>query len=223
MIDKAVALLDAVSTAPRSLAGLVSATGLPRPTAHRLALALEHHQLLTRDSEGRFFIGARPMAWSAEIDGLRTRSHEVVISLRDATGVSAQVYRRVGDQRLCLAAAEPAAGLRDSVPVGSLITMHAGSAAQILVAWLPEVERETFLQRAAYSAADLQQVRERGWAQSVAQREVGVASLSAPVRNALGEVTAAVSLSGPVERLAEATAERIRALTEAAARLQPSE
>ncbi len=55
--------------------------------------------------------------------------------------MSAQVYRRSGDRRLCIAAAEPAAGLRDTVPVGSLLTLRAGSAAQVLVAWLPAEER----------------------------------------------------------------------------------
>jgi DNA-binding IclR family transcriptional regulator len=35
----------------------------------------------------------------------------------------------------------------------------------------------------------------------VAEREPGVASLSAPVRDATGAVLGAVSISGPVERL----------------------
>jgi DNA-binding IclR family transcriptional regulator len=44
-------------------------------------------------------------------------------------------------------------------------------------------------------------VRRRGWAQSVAERESGVASVSAPVRDGTGQVVAAVSVSGPVERI----------------------
>jgi DNA-binding IclR family transcriptional regulator len=44
-------------------------------------------------------------------------------------------------------------------------------------------------------------VRRRGWAQSVAEREPGVASVSAPVRSSSGRVVAAVSVSGPIERL----------------------
>ncbi|MFN8200042.1 MAG: IclR family transcriptional regulator C-terminal domain-containing protein [Nakamurella multipartita] len=47
----------------------------------------------------------------------------------------------------------------------------------------------------------LDQVRRRGWAQSVAEREAGVASASAPVRSPAGEVIAAVSVSGPVDRM----------------------
>ena len=44
-------------------------------------------------------------------------------------------------------------------------------------------------------------VRRRGWAQSVAERETGVASVSAPVRDGTGQVVAAVSVSGPVDRI----------------------
>ena len=44
-------------------------------------------------------------------------------------------------------------------------------------------------------------VRRRGWAQSAAEREPGVASVSAPVRSPSGKVIAAVSVSGPIERL----------------------
>jgi DNA-binding IclR family transcriptional regulator len=47
----------------------------------------------------------------------------------------------------------------------------------------------------------LAEVRRRGWAQSVAEREPGVASVSAPVRDTGGAVIAAVSVSGPIDRM----------------------
>ena len=49
----------------------------------------------------------------------------------------------------------------------------------------------------------LAEVRRRGWAQSAAEREPGVASVSAPVRDAKGVVIAAVSVSGPIDRAFE--------------------
>lgn len=219
VIDKSVALLEAASRAPASLSDLVATTGIPRPTAHRIAVALEHHGLLARDDEGRFVVGARLIRWGGESDPLLPLAQPIVSDLRDATGVSAQVYRRAGDQRICLAAAEPAAGLRDTVPVGSLLTLKAGSAAQVLVAWLPAHERTGLLADAAFDEADLARVRRRGWAHSLAQREPGVASLSAPVRGPADVVVAAVSLSGPIDRLAHATKAHVAALLDAAARL----
>lgn len=216
VVDKTVALLEAASDGPASLADLVQRTGIARPTAHRLAVALEHHGLLERDDDGRFGLGIRLLQWGGEVDALLQPAQQAVIDLRDATGVSAQVYRPQADGRLCIAAAEPAAGLRDSVPVGSVLSMKAGSAAQVLSAWLPTAERRRALRGAAFTAADLDGVRERGWAHSLGQREPGVASVSAPVRGGDGQVVAAVSLSGPIDRLERPNRAQIRALQEAA-------
>jgi DNA-binding IclR family transcriptional regulator len=57
------------------------------------------------------------------------------------------------------------------------------------------------LRGAKFTAATLASVRRRGWAASAAEREPGVASVSAPVRGAGGKVLAAISVSGPIERL----------------------
>jgi DNA-binding IclR family transcriptional regulator len=61
-------------------------------------------------------------------------------------------------------------------------------------------------------------VRRRGWAQSVAQREAGVASVSAPVRSPAGQVVAAISISGPIDRLGRTPGQRLAPLLTAGAR-----
>lgn len=61
VLDKAVLVLNALEAGPASLAQLVQATGLARPTAHRLAVALEHHRIVTRDTQGRFVLGTPPV------------------------------------------------------------------------------------------------------------------------------------------------------------------
>jgi DNA-binding IclR family transcriptional regulator len=124
-----------------------------------------------------------------------------LVSLRDASGESAQFYVRDGSARVCIAAAERTSGLRDTVPVGARLSMTAGSAAHALLAFAPAEEVTPLLPAASFTARTLLDVRRRGWAHSVAEREPGVASLSAPVRDAAGSVLGAVSISGPVERL----------------------
>lgn len=202
MLDKAALVLSALGNGPVTLAQLVEATGLARPTAHRLAVALEHHRLVGRDVNGRFVLGPRigELAASAGEDKLFASSLAVLASLRDHTGESAQVYRRQGEHRVCVAAAERPSGLRDSVPVGATLTMLAGSAAQVLLAWEEPDRLHKGLIGARFTATSLSQVRRRGWAQSVGEREPGVASVSAPVRGAQGRVLAAISVSGPIER-----------------------
>ena len=49
VLDKSVAIVDALVDGPASLADLVDRTGLARPTVHRLAVALEAHDVLRRD------------------------------------------------------------------------------------------------------------------------------------------------------------------------------
>ncbi|MDR0848548.1 MAG: IclR family transcriptional regulator [Propionibacteriaceae bacterium] len=203
VLDKAASVLTALESGPMTLAGLVTATGLARPTAHRLAVALEYHRLVGRDLNGRFVLGPRltELAQSAGEDRLLATAGPILTRLRDITGESSQLFRRQGEVRICVAAVERPSGLRDTVPVGAQFTMKAGSAAQILLAWDEPERIHRGLIQAQFTAETLAQVRHRGWAQSVAERELGVASVSAPVRSPGGKIIAAVSVSGPIERL----------------------
>ncbi|WP_022918628.1 IclR family transcriptional regulator [Ruania albidiflava] len=203
VLDKAATVLGALEAGPATLAQLVAATHLARPTAHRLAVALEHHRFVARDMQGRFILGPRlaELAASAGEDRLLAAAGSVLLALRDHTGESAQLFRRQGDQRICVAAAEKTMGLRDSIPVGATLSMLAGSAAQVLLAWEEPDRLHRGLHGAKFTATILSGVRRRGWSQSVSEREVGVASVSAPVRGPSGRVIAAVSVSGPIERM----------------------
>jgi DNA-binding IclR family transcriptional regulator len=100
-----------------------------------------------------------------------------------------------------VAALEPAAGLRDTVPVGARLPMTAGSGAKVLLAHSDAATQAAVLPTAMFTDRVLAEVRKRGWAQSVAEREPGVASVSAPVRDGRGVVIAAISVSGPVDRI----------------------
>lgn len=196
------AVLQAVAKEPCGLAELCARTGLPRATAHRLAVGLEVHRLLRRGSDGRW----RPGAALAELAGGATdplvdAANSVLPRLRDITGESVQLYRRDGMQRICVCSAEPPSGLRDTVPIGARLPMTAGSGAKVLAAWADATTQRALLADAVFGERALLEVRRRGWAQSVAEREPGVASVSAPVRDGGGAVVAAVSVSGPIDRM----------------------
>jgi DNA-binding IclR family transcriptional regulator len=222
VLDKAALVLTAVERAPASLNELAARTGLTRATAHRLATALETHRLLSRDAAGRFTPGPRLAAGAPQPPALPWKllaaAGGELAALRDATGESTQLYARRGQARICVAAAERASGLRDTVPVGAVLPMTAGSAAHVLVAFAePPGELPP---GAAFDAATLHLVRERGWAESVGEREPGLASVSAPVRDRNGRLIAALSLSGPSQRLTRTPGSRYGpALVDAAGRL----
>jgi len=203
VVDKAAAIFNALEPGPATLADLVAATGLARPTVHRLAVALEHHRLVSRDTRGRFTLGPRltELTEATGEDLLLATASSVLAQLRDATGESAQLYRRQGELRICVATAEPPAGLHTIVPIGSALPMTAGSAAQVFLAWEEPDRLHRGLRDARFTATTLAGVRRRGWAQSVAEREPGVASVSAPVRGPHNRVVAVMSVSGPIGRL----------------------
>ena len=183
VLDKAMVLLSAVEAEPLALAGLVAATGIARPTAHRLAVALEVHGMLRRDGDGRFRLGPRAIALGRAASvayPFRDAAGPALAALRDATGESAQLYVREGDRRICLASLESPHGLRTIVDAGASLPLEFGSAGAVLLG------DPTALAR--------------GWAESVGQREAGVASVSAPVFDG-DRVIAAVGVSGPIERL----------------------
>ena len=202
VLDKAVGVLHTIAESPCGLAELCDRTGLPRATAHRLAAGLEVHRLLARDGDGRWQLGPAVSELAARVhDPLLTASAAVLPRLREITGESVQLYRREGSWRICIAAVEPPAGLRDTVPVGARLPMTAGSGAKVLLAYSDDATRQAVLPVAKFSDRVLAEVRRRGWAQSAAEREPGVASVSAPVRDAHGGVIAAISVSGPIDRI----------------------
>jgi len=200
VLDKAMGVIAAVERQPTALAGLVAATGLARPTVYRLAVALETHGLLRRDDEGRFVLGARMIALgraAADAFPLRELALPALRELRDNTQESVQLYVRDGDFRICVASLQSPHGLRTIVDEGAALPLRAGSGGAVL------------LERAA--------VLERGWAESVGEREAGVASVSAPVLDH-ARVIAAVSVSGPIERLTRTPGKRYARAVMAAAR-----
>jgi DNA-binding IclR family transcriptional regulator len=202
VLDKAVGVLHTVAKSPCGLAELCERTGLPRATAHRLAAGLEVHRLLVRDGEGRWRLGPALTELAGHVnDPLLSAGAVVLPRLREITGESVQLYRRDGMFRVCVAAAEPPSGLRDTVPVGARLPMTAGSGAKVLAAWADPAVQRAVLSDAVFGERTLLDVRRRGWAQSVAEREAGVASVSAPVRDRSGGVVAAVSVSGPIDRI----------------------
>jgi DNA-binding IclR family transcriptional regulator len=82
------------------------------------------------------------------------------------------------------------------VPVGAALPMDLGSAGRALSGERPKA----------------------GWLHTVAEREPGVASVSAPVCDGDGAVLAAVSASGPIDRLGRSPGRRHGEAVVAAAR-----
>ncbi len=200
VLDKSVRILEVLADGrPRSLGELVTATGQPRATCHRLAHALAAHGLTHLGPDDRWELGARLGELAGAVGGpdLAASAAAPLRRLVEETGESAQLYVARAGQRVCVAAIESSESLRTIVPVGATLPLDRGSAGQVL----------------SLAPAALR----RGWAESVEERERGVTSVSAPVCRD-GVVVAAVSVSGPVERTSRQPGRRYAAAVTAAAR-----
>jgi DNA-binding IclR family transcriptional regulator len=190
VIDKGVLILQALRQRPLDLAELQQACQLPRATAHRLVVALEAHHLVRRDAQGRFCLGFELVALgrvAADQFGLGELARPFMQHLRDACGESVQLYVREDDARRCMVSLQSPHALRWIVAEGSVLPLGVGSAGRVLTG---------------------EPVADRGWIESVEEREAGVASVSAPVRDLTGAIVAAVGVSGPIERLTRSPGER---------------
>jgi DNA-binding IclR family transcriptional regulator len=216
VLDKAVGILSFLSAeGPASLAGVVEGTGLARPTAYRLLSALEAHGLVARRG-GRYALGLGLLGWGERAaavasPGLVEAARPALVGLRDDVEESTQLYVREGDGRVCVASFERATGLRTTVAVGATLPLDRGSAGKVLLAWAEDAGRF------GVARGVLAEVRGQGWAESVAEREEGVASVSAPVFRG-GRVVAAVGASGPIARLGGRPGERLAGRVVEAAR-----
>lgn len=182
VLDKAVALLDAVEQRPRGASELARLFGMSVSTTHRLATAMETHGLLVRGEDGLFSPGPRfATAALAEI------GTPYLSELRDTTGESAQLWVRRSGGRLCIASVDSPHELRMTMPTGSVLPLLPGSAGQVL--------------------AHANDTASPSWCESVGIRTPGAASVSAPV--VLGDrPVAAVCLAGPIQRIGEKPGER---------------
>src|ERR1700678_4630613 len=90
VLDKTVSVRNALESGPAALAQLGAGTVLARPTAHRIAVALERHRLVSRDSRGRFILGPRiaELAAAAGEDRLLGVAQPVPNQLTGAHGES---------------------------------------------------------------------------------------------------------------------------------------
>lgn len=201
VLDKSMLVVRALSHNDDglTLGELQDATGLPRATAHRLAGALETHGLVRRNSSGKYVLGFALGALAAAAQRqfpLAALARPVLEDLVANCGESVQLYVRDGDDRRCVLSLQSPHGLRWIIPEGSVYPLGRGSAGHVLAG---------------------EATSRGGWIESVEEREAGVASVSAPVLLRGGEL-AAVSISGPIERLTRQPGKKFGAAVVGAAR-----
>lgn len=239
---KTVALLDALSRqGDRSLSELVRELGLAKSTVHGILETLQAEGLVEREpTGGKYHLGIRLI----ELGNRAQTGLDICrIAAPFLKGLNQEFDETVHltvldrDEVLYIDCIESQRRLRTYSVIGIRAPLYCTSVGKAIMAYLPDAEicriaAEKGIPRITANTittvealrADLAEVRQRGWSIDDCEHEEHLRCVGAPVRDARGEVFAAISLSGPAERntlgrLGEIAPSLVRATSEISRRL----
>ncbi|WP_427918917.1 IclR family transcriptional regulator [Streptomyces sp. cg40] len=221
-VDRAVSILQVLATrGPSGVTEIAEELGIHKSTVFRLLATLESRGLVEQDSErGRYRIGYTMVelaAGASKVNDLSLLSRPVCQELAAAVGDTVNVAIHDGHDVITIDQAIGAAAIKSVDWVGRRAPLHATAAGKLFLAHMaPDQVAEIFARGAEkYTphtivdpttlAAALETVRERGYATTSEEHEIGLAAIAAPIRALDGKVIAAVTLSGPTFRIDEDT------------------
>jgi IclR family KDG regulon transcriptional repressor len=187
--------------------------GLHKSTVFRLLATLEDRGFVIRDQGAeKYRLGYRVFELSSNLS--RPDDPSVVLlpdmeRLREELGETVSLYVRDRTERVRIQAVQSAQPIRRVAPVGARLPLSVGASSKVLLAFSePSVRHAAMadpswpsaLERKAYSR-QLDEIEKIGYATSFEERELGAAALAAPIFNRAGKLVAALSVSGPSNRL----------------------
>jgi IclR family KDG regulon transcriptional repressor len=201
-----------------NLTAISKRLGLPKSTSHRLLTTLVSQGFLMRDVHGRGYqLGYQLLHWGmvaqAALD-LRTEALPIMRQLSHSVGETAILTVRDGMRGLYLEIVESAQPVRLTMQVGQRLRLHAGASSKVLLAFLPEVEIEQItstIEMQPFTAhtivnpmhlrAELAAIRQRGYATSFEETDLGAMGIAAPVYDRAGNAVAGIGIAAPLARI----------------------
>jgi IclR family acetate operon transcriptional repressor len=233
---RALDVLRALAAAPDGLIlrDVARAVGLPVSTAHRLLTTLEGERFARVNAEtGAWSVGAEAFAVGmgfARARDLSALARPRLRALVQRWSETASLYVEAEGGLVCVAQVESRQMVRAVARVGGVVALHCTGAGKALMAALPEAERadaiagldlarrtpRTLTDRAAL-AAEVAAAARDGWAVDDEELVEGVRCVAACARDHDGAPIAAISVSGPVQRVTPVLTAEIGASVAAAA------
>lgn len=212
------------SSAQLGVTEIATTLGMSKSAVHRILLSFKNKRLLELDPQTRkYALGPTILGLGAKYLGrldVRMIAAAELARLARATDETATLSVRSGaDRRVYVDQVTPDREVLMSVQLGLAHPLHAGASSKALLAHLPAAEIEQYLGTSLTKVTDrtitnvralrreLAEIRARGWARSSGERQIGSASVAAPILNRDDYPVAVVSVCGPAERFG-AEAER---------------
>ncbi|MCQ6562547.1 IclR family transcriptional regulator [Paenibacillus mendelii] len=211
---------------------LAEKVGLHKSTVHRMLATLEDKGFVTRDQlSDRYRLGLRIWELSANMPGAddpAVLGLPEMERLRDLLGETVSLYIRDDSERIRIQAVQSNQAVRRVAPIGVRLPLYVGASSKVLIAFDEQAKREMLLADPTWPASidrrlfrqQLDEIRALGYATSIEEREAGAAAVAAPVYSRSDKLVAALSVSGPANRLTlEVMREHVPAIMESARRL----
>ncbi|GGY15368.1 IclR family transcriptional regulator [Streptomyces anandii] len=220
-VDRAVSVLEILGQRGEAGVSEVAAEiDVHKSTAFRLLGALEARGLVEQSGErGKYRLGFGIVRLAGAVTGrldLTQQGRPVCERLAEDIGETVNMAVMREHYAINLYQVRGPAAVAAHNWVGELTPLHATSSGKVLLAYMPAQERKELLARVglkkvtphtitAKSALEknLSEARERGYAFTLEELEIGLHAMAAPVRNQDGQVVAALSASGPSYRFTE--------------------
>jgi IclR family KDG regulon transcriptional repressor len=191
-----------------SFTEIVSMTGLPLGTAHRLIATLVSRNYLSRNPiNKKYYLGTKIAHLGIlGITNLRNNSRNIILpymyELKAVLNESVTLFTAIDKYRVCIERVEPDRLLKTNLRVGERLNINQGASGKMLLSHMPEEEVRRIVNPCSDEfLSELAKIKEQGYSISLGEREEGLTAISAPIYDASGKLFAALSVAGPNERI----------------------
>ncbi len=212
-VERAVGVLDVLAGASADLGNneIARSLGVHPSTVSRLLKTLVDAGLVRRvPTSGRFQLGPRLVelgnAALARID-LRQLARPHLLALTAATGETATLSVPDGETTITVDFVQSPSSVRSVAVIGRPSIPHATAVGKVFLAYgpgLPAGSLASYTPRTVTDRArlgvELEQIKGRGWAQAVGEREPDLNAVAAPVLDAAGTLVGLLGVQGPAAR-----------------------
>lgn len=218
-VAKALGIIEAL--APETDRGLTLGdlslrVGLPKSTVHRYLATLLELGLAQRSDSDRFRLGIKVVELAGvylATSDLRRESQAILDALSERTNETVHLAVRSEADVVYIAKVESRHAVRMYSYIGARLPMYCTALGKAMLAfgpadWLRETLERGLAARTPHTIAspaaleaDLATIRRRGYSIDNEENEIGVRCVGAPVFDFSGAVIAAISLSGPTDRV----------------------
>ncbi|POX42851.1 IclR family transcriptional regulator [Streptomyces sp. Ru73] len=210
-VERAIRALELISESPQHPTDVAESLGVHRTTALRLLQDLCQGGLARKREDGSFAVGYRlaGLAQSAlEQFDLRTIAHPHLLELGRKLRLTVHIATVEEGRVFYVDKVDPQGGVRLYSQIGKAVVLHTSGVGKVILAYMSPEERAQVLEGYSYErftdatvttaddfAAQLSEIRERGWAADDGEYEHFINCVAVPVRDGTGAVRTALSVT----------------------------